>query len=324
MIIDNSCGYRAIHVGFRFSTEFVGVPNYSGSTGWRKLVGRGYDDVFQMNGMRDFLCRVNIFTHKTRCGDICTTVDCPYTNRFDESIPFGALGMIDFEDMNAYLESAHHYLVIIDTGDLNHPIYPGRPAEDNDKPIYIEWQRNEKHFNFIKDMIPYLDKQFYCPSCFKGHATLSHKCDYNCHVCSRIPKCSGGQPIQCEACSVTFVNQRCYDNHLDNNFRLSGPRCKDRIKCDKCGVHYANRKDNKHVCGEYKCHDCGKKYKDLPHYCMLKPLDIEKLTKEDGVNKIIVTFDIESCTVPDGSGKDIHKPNLLISGMDLILVGLLI
>ena len=48
---------------------------------------------------------------------------------------------------------------------------------------------------------------------------------------------------------------------------------------------------------------------------MMKTLDIEKLKKEDEVNKIIVTFDIESIVYTDEDGNDIHKPNLLVSGM---------
>ena len=90
-----------------------------------------------------------------------------------------------------------------------------------------------------------------------------------------------------------------------------GPRCKGRKHCEECLCSYKEDKKNPHVCGEYKCKDCEKKYTEQPHYCMLKPLDLDKLIKEDEINKIVVTFDIESSIdIDDGS----HKPNLLISG----------
>ena len=123
--------------------------------------------------------------------------------------------------------------------------------------------------------------------------------------------------MSCEVCNKTFVNQKCYDNHIENNNQDFRPSCKDRKYCEECGIYYRNRnnKKNPHICGQFKCKDCNKLYSEQPHYCMLKPLDIDKLIKEDEANKIIVTYDIESSIEIDETGQELHKPCLLVSGM---------
>ena len=51
----------------------------------------------------------------------------------------------------------------------------------------------------------------------------------------------------------------------------------------------------------------------------MKILNADKLIKEDEKNKIIVTFDIESCQYKTIGGKNYHRPNLLIASMRLYL-----
>ena len=84
-------------------------------------------------------------------------------------------------------------------------------------------------------------------------------------------------------------------------------------KCPECDVEYVELKTKPHKCGEYKCQNCGEIFTIFPHYCMMKPSNIDKLKKEDQKNKIIVAFDIESCQYKDVNGKSYHRPNLLIA-----------
>ena len=265
----------------------------------------------------------NEFWHQEACLDLanCNSDKCDMKMRFKLTKPFGE-DRYDFEHMDEYLKTIGQCLVVVDMNNIKNFIYEGKPQNEGDHTIFIEFQRkvedpSKGHFNFIKNMANYCDADYYCYSCRLAHYSTNHRCEGVCVYCGHSPICKGGEKVDCDSCNVTFENQTCYDNHVDNNFTETGPRCKGRKRCTECECSYKEEKKNPYVCGEYKCKDCGKKYTERPHYCMLKPLDLDKLIKEDEVNKIIVTFDIESSIdSEDGS----HKPNLLISGKNVLIL----
>jgi len=76
-------------------------------------------------------------------------------------------------------------------------------------------------------------------------------------------------------------------------------------KCNECEVEY--KKKHKHKCFKYHCKKCKRNFKEQPHYCYIKPLKESNIIEEDSINKIIVTYDIESTQI----NKE-HRPNLLI------------
>ena len=214
-------------------------------------------------------------------------------------------------------------------GNLTTPIFNG--ARDADfQAVYLEYMKNvthsKGHYNFIKQPRAYVEKRFWCFSCHTGHWNIKHTCEKSCPFCGRYGKCEEGDKVDCEGCGKTFNNQRCYKEHLEY-YGVAAPKCKLSLQCRDCKCIYKNDKKNKHICGEYYCRHCSKRYTEQPHYCLLKPLKTENLIKEDEINKIIVCFDIESTFEPENNeevgvenNKDYHKPILLISGFILTLI----
>ena len=290
---------------------------------WRKMTGQNYPDSHQFNGTRLFVSEANKYLHNNYCLDKENCLKkCKFSNLFDISKPFANN---NYEHMNIYLNSLNQSMVVIDACDIQNPIYQGKPASDNSTPIYIEWLSKERHYNFIKSMETYVKTDYYCHSCKKGHYQINHQCENICAVCFAFPKCErdlsdesdesdkGENKLDCDICGITFVNKQCFNNHKDTNPKNRFRKCKASKKCNECGCIYRVEKGKTHICGEYKCKDCSEIYTEAPHYCMFKPLNIEKLKKEDKQNKIIVCFDIESTLTNDNSGNVKHKPNLLIS-----------
>ena len=99
---------------------------------------------------------------------------------------------------------------------------------EGDHTIFIEYQKesddfSKGHFNFIKNMANYSNTMAFCYSCRRAHWSKDHRCEFVCSVCGQAPICKDGEPVDCDCCSVTFVNQRCYDNHVDNNSTETRP-----------------------------------------------------------------------------------------------------
>ena len=329
---DATCGYRAIAVGSLYYSKGLEGNIPEGSSNhklWRKLKSSSTKTTNpQLEETKKFFNTANIFIHKRFCKEEkpweCT--GCNWNNYFELNEPFNSS---QYEYMNDYLNDMKQFLVIIDSSNLTTPIYTGRRDADF-QAVYIEFIKNETnregHYNFIKEPRAYVEKRFWCFSCHIGHWDIQHKCDKSCTFCGSYGKCEGGDKIDCEGCGKTFVNKKCYDKHIENS-SVSVPKCKFSVQCHECKCIYKSDKKNKHICGEYKCRHCSKRYTEQPHYCMLKPLKAEKLIKEDEVNKIIVCFDIESTFETENNkevgvenNKDYHKPMLLISGIIFRLI----
>ena len=286
---------------------------------WRKLTDSGYSDQFQSKWTKELLEKANLFIHDQFCDNVGCQENCGAQNYFqlDLQTPFGS---IDTHNafMNQYLNTLGQYLVIIDAADVRNHIFIG-DHEDLDEPIYIEWLKGDKtradHFNFIRYIEAYTKAEYFCYACHIAHGSVKHQCEGICPVCKGVGKCKLEKDVptvDCDGCGRTCFNQNCYTRHLDTP---NGPHCSASEFCKDCCCVFRVNKKAKHVCGEYKCPNCYKKYTETPHYCMLKPLNVDKLVEEDKTNKIIVCYDIESCLVKDERGNDLHKPMLLISGI---------
>jgi len=54
--------------------------------------------------------------------------------------------------------------------------------------------------------------------------------------------------------------------------------------CKKCFIEHKN--NEAHECMSYKCFKCSVSFKNSPHHCFMKTLDIEKLKEEDKKTKL--------------------------------------
>jgi hypothetical protein len=223
--------------------------------------------------------------------------------KFDK--PFHAS---EFQKMQDYLATKGFQLVIIDATDHLNYYFKG---EVLDKQICLELNTDfNGHFNYIKKMSQYLESANWCNICYRTFTSIIHICEYGCKSCGNSSKCDYVQFVDCDACNRSFKSYDCYVRHKTNT-------CKGNKCCETCNVLYYVKNDNdtSHKCFEYLCKICGKTYTESPHYCMLKPVNISRIQKEDEKNKIIVTFDIESTLKHDDvTGRDMHYPNLLIAG----------
>lgn len=177
--------------------------------------------------------------------------------------------------------------------------------------IFLEYidDETEPHFNLITSIQGYLrvnSAREFCEECLNSVRRKSeHCCLDGCKACGRRPPCDQSlATIGCEGCEKDFFGETCYQTHVESK------KCGKRMKCSKCLVEFLVR--NGHKCLESQCHDCGKWYKDPPHYCFIPTLDKAKLQKEDEKNKILVFFDIESQFV-ERDGVKVHLANLLVS-----------
>jgi len=158
------------------------------------------------------------------------------------------------------------------------------------KKAYIElvdYQDGVSHYNAVVNITAYMGQSYHCEH---RHRSYSHKydhaCAFICELCLNFPKCSEPSvKISCKNCNIDFLGKICYERHLFGKNNI----CRNRQRCTMCLCFYYG----KHDCDFKKCKNCGENYKLQHHYCYLKNLNVEKITKEDNHNKIIVSYDIE-------------------------------
>ncbi|XP_053213282.1 uncharacterized protein LOC128396692 [Panonychus citri] len=85
-------------------------------------------------------------------------------------------------------------------------------------------------------------------------------------------------------------------------------------KCFTCWVQYDTTAGD-HVCDVYTCNFCDVGYRASPHYCHVKPANLEHLIDDDVKPWILICYDIESMQITKTDNTNIltHQPNLLIS-----------
>ena len=191
-------------------------------------------------------------------------------------------------------ELTDYQIRIIDARNKQNLIFDGEMRE---KKLYIEYY--DEHYNSIINIKGYMGRKFYCHNCHVGYDKIyKHKCKNHCIKCYNNCKSNINGKIFCVKCNITFNNVICFDSHRENRI------CEFVKKCANCKLKYKSYYN--HRCFEYFCMNCNSKYTDQPHFCYMHKKDLKKLEQEDSVNKIIVSFDIES----DLSSQQ-HRPMLL-------------
>jgi len=188
----------------------------------------------------------------------------------------------------------NYQIFVIDALNKYNFIFKG---PNNVQKIYIEYYNN--HYNSIVNIKGYYEKRYFCDECYFPYNNFpDHKCPIKCNMCYSIcPK--NGDIIICNDCNRIFKNKECFKFHKQNKLCIFLKRC---LKCD---LDY--RAYKKHNCGKFICRKCGSQSSHQPHYCYINPKNLDDLYKEDNINKIIVSYDIES------TQENLeHVPNLLI------------
>lgn len=175
--------------------------------------------------------------------------------------------------------------------------------------LLVEGKEGYGHYYLVhtgKEHLLFDHKQF-CVSCETSYKhPFTHKCKDTCTQCFSSPSCAECSTQICECCGRGFFGDNCFARHIQNNV------CQTITICKSCGIQH-NSKTSTHRCSGKPCFKCGEAITTGKHYCWMKPIDKEKLKKEDAKNKIIVVFDIESRIVTESKDVSRHEAILLVS-----------
>ena len=182
------------------------------------------------------------------------------------------------------------------------------------------------HYNLIRRPGKYFGFRSLCLQCLQGFMRhedyQTHRqttCRYSCKGCACSTSggnCFGDGPnMRCDTCGTQCFSQECLDRHLQNK------RCDVRGFCRACRVEFNVDKSRPHKCNTYFCKNCETEYTESPHFCYIRPLNLQRLKQLEGTlarpRQIIrVFFDIETHRVlhsvrPDGTQVYELKPALL-------------
>ena len=136
----------------------------------------------------------------------------------------------------------------------------------------------EHHFHGLRSVPAVLSRGYYCHKCNKGYNqedSAHHNCSrQNCEACRRKNgKCPDFKDnkralVYCKDCGQLFYGRQCFTAHKQSAI------CGMFKKCPECCKVYKNSKKKKHVCGEYRCPNCGDKV-GPNHQCYIQPLTSE-------------------------------------------------
>ena len=211
---------------------------------------------------------------------------------------------ITYEDFPKIADSLDEYqLIVIDANNITNRIFVGK--QNKKQKLFVLYDEDNCHFDSITNINGYMGANHYCEHCHKTYSKIyGHKCEFICEKCFQFPRCSDTAKIICQLCNIEFNGEICYNNHLSGKNTV----CRNLKKCSQCSMKY----NIKHECDVKTCKNCGDNYKLEKHFCYLKTLNLEKLTKQDENNKIIISYDIECQQNILSDGAIIHTPDLLI------------
>nr|CAD2187268.1 unnamed protein product [Meloidogyne enterolobii] len=181
--------------------------------------------------------------------------------------------------------------------------------ENYTTPILLYFNNN--HFDGVRRASDLFGKP-YCLSCeiiYNRPKDHSITCTSKCQNCSRIGPNYPCQPLDnysklCNGCFKEFNNKDCYTHHLKSNF------CHNSKKCEKCGVIWSVKDNNKngrngHVCSERYCTTCFS-FHDPKRGCFIKPLSPRKPKPY-----CFIAFDFETMQHKQGERGKLHEVNFI-------------
>ena len=195
----------------------------------------------------------------------------------DAGVEMNELGST-LEDVKTFAKHLGIQISIVDADQFNNIIFT--TDSDYDTPQMIYLFKNKNHFDVITSMPGFLCTDYYCHSCKKAYTHRDkHRCPAKCIACYKYfpkgAKCSGEQ-ITCNDCNITFLGQKCFEEHKRNRAKKEGITnsvCDIVFKCLKCERTLTADKDKglkHHSCGFSKCSNC-QTYCDLTlHQCHMK------------------------------------------------------
>lgn len=167
---------------------------------------------------------------------------------------------------------------------------------------------DNNHFSLIKSLTAAFASSYFCSYCAEPYSTrLAHRnCPFKCERCLESPPCETLDNVNCSECNRIFLNQQCFNNHLENKVCLNIRHCTD------CTKTFSYSEKRPHVCGSAYCFLC-KEYRSVRHECYI-PFTPPKSTKFN--TELYVFFDLEcsqNTQFPNNELKFIHKPNLCVA-----------
>ena len=210
-------------------------------------------------------------------------------------IPLGTLcGVEQWRKFQAVLRPEYG-IVVVSRDHYNRVIYNPEPGAAEKLILY----HVDNHFHGIRTLKGFYGRDAICPACLKSVRNLAnHRCEFTCFYCTRVGSCAWMDAgVKCHACSITFPNPECLENH-----RVI---CQRRRKCADCGAICDSRKN--HKCRHRYCPRCHS-YRHVDHDCYVQKLSRRK---DESARVKYVFYDFESMTVEGG----LHRPNLCVANV---------
>lgn len=189
-------------------------------------------------------------------------------------------GIPELQKFQEHLQPSGYQVVVYANMSDKGVIYKGEPA-DNMLKLFL----HSGHFDVIVSLPAFLNKVYFCPTCFKGYDWKgTHSCINSCNKCKNNSECErDGDFHPCSKCRRFFKNTKCKDYHLQKGSRPSSRSiCEQVYKC-KCKQLIDTRitgTKKKHKCNEAYCERCKCSVLKRKHQCFIKPLP--KLPNQKG------------------------------------------
>ena len=181
-------------------------------------------------------------------------------------VPLASCGIDEVKQFQKVLPDFQ--IIILSKEHFNSVIFQG---PEGGIPIYLYY--HDQHYDVICKVTGFLDRSYFCLECKKGYNNKEkHSCNNACHLCKHIHDEADENWMHCEQCNCNFVNQTCYDLHLNQTF-AGNSTCKSYYRCRECSqlINKAKQKSD-HICGEHYCKTC-KGYFTEDHLCYMASID---------------------------------------------------
>lgn len=167
---------------------------------------------------------------------------------------------------------------------------------------------DNNHYSVIKSLTAAFACSYFCAYCAQPYTQrhLHTKCVFRCNHCFEQPPCEHAIEMHCSECNRTFINPKCFQNHIDKKICLNV-----RI-CTKCLIRHKYDKKNPHVCGIKYCSIC-KKMTPIRHECYIPTIEVKEI-KEKQLLFVFYDFETTQSTPLHGDiGKIQHNVNFCVT-----------
>lgn len=167
---------------------------------------------------------------------------------------------------------------------------------------------DNNHYSVIKSLTAAFACSYFCAYCAQPYTQrhLHTKCVFRCNHCFEQPPCEHAIEMHCSECNRTFINPKCFQNHVDKK------KCLNVRICAKCLIRHKYDKKNPHVCGIKYC-SIFKKMTPIRHECYIPTIEVKEI-KEKKLLFVFYDFETTQSTPLHGDIRKIqHNVNFCVT-----------